>query len=48
MAGQSVGFVKAIEPVERIIVDLVAQTEAALMRTRSAAFAALSPRAAPA
>jgi enoyl-[acyl-carrier protein] reductase II len=32
MAGQSVGFVKAVEPVADILAELVAQTEAALAR----------------
>ena len=32
MAGQSVGFVKAIQPVAEILAELVEQTEAALGR----------------
>jgi enoyl-[acyl-carrier protein] reductase II len=36
MAGQSVGFVKAVEPVAAILAELVAQTETALARTAQA------------
>lgn len=39
MAGQSVGFVKKVEPVEVILNQLVAETEKALARMQSAAFA---------